>query len=93
MKKPYYIVCPSDKVELNKGTISIGIDPDLPDMEHFYKCKETKINGQKMIATPISEMIRIFGLPSDIFLQDSMIDLLNDLKRKRGYYPIVAIDE
>jgi hypothetical protein len=90
--QPYYIIGSAREIELKQlanRSGGAGIQGNTP--KHFKRVVETEINGSIYWCVPLKEFCEIFELQISDFLDDALIDMLNELKRKQGYYPVIDL--
>ena len=93
MKSYWIIGMVEDVAKRGSGKTEINnIVPDPNDKRFFYGGIEKEINGQTYLIVPLSEICRVFDLELKDFLDDKIIDRLNKLKKKQGFYPILTTD-
>ena len=88
--KSYWIIGLAEEIEQqqNASTTASGKEP-----QYFHGCKDHIIDGQDYIITPLTEIARVYEIRLSDFLDDIMLDALNKIRQKRGYYPILTINE
>lgn len=68
--------------------------PSKDEKQVFNHCIEKMLSDGKIyLLIPLSEVSRIYEIPSEAFLSDEMLDVINKLSKKCGYSKLVTIDE
>ncbi len=60
-------------------------------MHYFKGGREKLIDGKLYLIVPLSEIARYFELKVEDFLEEPMLDALSEIKRMRGYSPIINV--
>lgn len=92
MTRPYFIL--GSVEDINKRSKSSTNHPQAGSdttMHYFKGGREKLIDGKLYLIVPLSEIARYFELKVEDFLEEPMLDALSEIKRMRGYSPIINV--
>ena len=90
--KSYWILDTVAEVEQSQNASTTALQAET-EKKYFYGCIDKQINGKTFVLVPLSEISRVFEINLKYFMDDAMLDVLNQLKKKHGYFPILSLDE
>ena len=91
MKQPYYILGRAKWLTKRSSKLKTQ-NIEQSGKTHFYGGIKHKINGKVYLLVPLSEVATLFNLSVTDFLEDEMLQALNNIKKKTGIFPILYIE-
>ena len=91
-QKPYYILGSVEDInKRSKSSVGRKVGQVTEKMQTFKGGREKLIDGKLYLIVPLSEIAKYFELKVVDFLEEPMLDALSEIKRRRGYNPIINI--
>jgi len=93
--KPYYVIGLAKEVQIvvyEFQSSDIGSEDSKTGEKKFLNhALEKEIDGAAYIIVPLSEICELLKMKLSEFMEDEMLDVLNTIKRRRGYPVIINV--